>query len=84
MNYTYVLFSRLLKQFYIGSTHDLKKRFASHISGLNKSTKETNDWEIIYYEAYTSYKMAYRREMSLKKRSKAWQMLKVRIFEDKR
>ena len=64
MYYVYVLKSP--KQFYIGSTSDLKRRFAEHQDGKSKSTKNRGPWEIVYYEASKSIKDALKREKYLK------------------
>lgn len=83
MFYTYVLYSPGKDRYYIGSSSDLRERVKSHISGYNQSTKHIDDWELVYYESYLTRKLAYRRELRLKKRSKAWIELKKRIFEDR-
>ena len=79
MYYVYVL--RSPKQFYIGSTGDLRKRFADHQSGESKSTKNRGPWKIVYYEASKSKKDALRREKYLKT---AWgrRYLKTRLSND--
>ena len=69
MFYTYVL--RCIKQlksnkFYIGSTKDLKKRIADHRNKSNKTTKEFDQIELIYYEACRSKMDAISREHQLK------------------
>ena len=79
MYYMYVLKSLKVEQFYIGSTKDLKQRFKEHNSGSSIYTKKFLPWKLIYYEAYTSYKLAFRREKALKKRAKAWQELLKRL-----
>lgn len=84
MYYCYVLYSQKLDQYYIGSTQDLKKRYHQHTHGGSKYTKQTSDWKLIYYEAYTSYRLAFNREYVLKPRSKSWKQVMKRILEDKR
>lgn len=64
MYYVYVLKSP--KQFYIGSTSDLRNRFAQHQAGQTKSTKGRGPWKIIYFEASISKKDALKRERYLK------------------
>lgn len=64
--YVYVLYSDVTKNFYVGFTHDLKKRVAEHNKGLNFSTKAYKPWALIYYEAHTSESDARRREEYLK------------------
>ncbi len=64
MYYVYVLKSP--KQFYIGSTSDLRRRFDEHQNGQSKSTKGRGPWKIVYYEASQSIKDAVKREKYLK------------------
>ena len=64
--YVYVLHSTASNSFYVGFTHDLKKRFAEHNKGLNFSTKPNKPWALIYYEAHTNEADAKRREKYLK------------------
>lgn len=64
MYYVYVLKSP--KQFYIGSSSDLKRRFTEHQEGRSKSTKNRGPWKIVYYEASQSKKDALIREKYLK------------------
>ena len=64
--YVYILRSINHGNIYIGSTQDLKNRFAEHNKGLNRSTKPYKPWELIYYEAHRSITDAPRREKYLK------------------
>jgi putative endonuclease len=63
--YTYVLYSEKSRSFYVGFTHDLKKRLAEHNKGLNFSTQPYRPWQLIYYEAHTNETDARRREKYL-------------------
>jgi len=64
MYYVYVL--RSPKQFYVGSTNDLKRRLAEHQSNKVFSTKNRGPWHLVYYEASESEKDARLREKYLK------------------
>ena len=75
----YILVSTKNSKIYIGSTSDLKKRFASHNNGENLSTKRDVPWELTYYEAYSTHKLAISREKKLKRYGKSLAMLKKRI-----
>lgn len=79
MYYVYVL--KGPKQFYIGSTGDLKRRFTEHQSNKSLSTKNRGPWKLVYYEASTSRTDAVIRENYLKT---AWgkRYLKKRIIND--
>lgn len=64
MYYVYVL--KAPKQFYIGATGDLKRRFAEHTADYAKATRKRGPWKLIYYEASLSKKDALVREKYLK------------------
>ena len=66
------------ERFYLGSTQDLKKRFASHNAGENKATKGCQ-WQLVYYEAYVSLDAARKREHQLKYHGRTKQALMQRI-----
>lgn len=64
--YVYVLRSQKREGFYVGFTHNLRKRLAEHKKGLNFSTKPYKPWELVYYEAHTNEDDVRRREKYLK------------------
>lgn len=64
--YVYVLYASRSDIFYVGFTHNLKKRFAEHNKGLNFSTQFRKPWALLYYEAHTNENDARRREKYLK------------------
>ena len=66
MYYTYVLLSKKDKQFYIGHTEDLRKRFKEHNQGKSQSTRPRRPFALIYYEACLTRIDAIRREKFLK------------------
>ena len=79
MYYVYVLQSDLdRKQFYLGSTSDLRQRLESHNAGENTATRG-HQWQLVYYEAYVSLAAARQRERKLKSHGKAKQALMQRI-----
>ena len=77
--YVYVLKNKVSKKLYIGSTNNLEKRLEEHRKGKVFSTKNFIDFDLIYYEAYTSERDARIREKHLKYFGKAYQELKKRI-----
>ena len=81
MFYVYIIYSRILNKYYIGQTNDLKRRIIEHKNGKSTFTSRTNDWKLIYYEAFTSRSLAIKRENSLKPRSKAFSELIKRIID---
>lgn len=66
MYYTYVLRSIKNGSLYIGSTEDLKRRFAEHNEGKSEYTSKYTPWELVYYEAGRSKESAIKREKQLK------------------
>ena len=81
MFYVYVLYSKSLDEFYLGSTTDLRKRFQAHEAGENRSTRKAKDWIVSYYEAYLTEYAVRKREANLKRSGKAYCSLKERIRE---
>lgn len=71
MLYVYVMIWLNSGNFYIGYTNDLLRRMKEH-------SKE-GKCKLLYYEAYTSEKLAKTREKKLKQYSSAWRGLKNRI-----
>ena len=66
VHYTYLLQSIKDKDFYTGSTKNLKLRFEQHSKGLVESTKDRRPLKLIYYEACLTQEDATRREKYLK------------------
>jgi putative endonuclease len=66
MWYTYILYDRVRKIFYVGFTSDLKRRLSEHMAGSNHTTKRMEDIELVYYEACRNETDARAREKSLK------------------
>ena len=66
MWYVYLLSSRKTKNWYIGSTRDIRKRILRHNSKKNKSTKYGAPWKLIYCEISLNRNDARAREKYLK------------------
>jgi putative endonuclease len=64
--YTYVLYSKKLDKFYIGSTNDLKRRIQEHKRGKTYTTYRMKDFKLIYCEICLLKKDAQDREKQLK------------------
>ncbi len=79
MFYTYLIKSKIKNWVYIGSTRDLLKRYKDHNEGRVKSTKFYKPFMLIYYEAYTSYTLARKRELELKKHGQQKEILLKRL-----
>ena len=80
MYYVYILQSELNKEFYIGRTADLKRRYSEHQTGRVESTKHRLPMKLLCYEAYNTKEEAARREEFLKS-SDGRKDIKKRIIE---
>lgn len=79
MFYVYLLKSLFHKEFYVGSTNDLKQRMKDHNPGKVFSTKRCMPWKLLYYEAYLFEKFARIREQRLKHHGNSMKELRKRI-----
>ena len=79
MYYFYVLRNTAnARDFYTGYTRDLKRRLAQHNHGEQEATKG-RQWEVVYYEAYKSERVAQEREHKIKKNGRMRTLLMNRI-----
>lgn len=69
MGYVYVLYSKKLGRYYIGSCLNLKKRFEEHQFGAYKNsfTSKVNDWELVFNIDNLEYQQARKIESHIKK-----------------
>jgi len=67
MFYTYILYSDLKDQYYVGYTQNLELRLERHNSGWSRSTKAGIPWEIVYFEEFETKSEAINRESEIKK-----------------
>jgi putative endonuclease len=73
--YVYLLSNIKNDWHYIGSTKDLKQRIEKHQKGTVKSTKFQRPLKLIYYEAYSNYSLAKKREYQLKNHNQSKELL---------
>ncbi len=66
MYYVYILQSERDKEFYVGRTSNLKRRYSEHQAGRVESTKNRLPLKLLCYEAYNTKEEAARREEYLK------------------
>ena len=66
MFYTYVLWNKEDKKFYIGYTADLKRRMQEHNCNGVHSTSRFKSAKLIFYEAFLSKEDSIRRERYFK------------------
>jgi putative endonuclease len=67
MFYTYIIYSKNIDKFYVGSCQDVHERLKDHLNSRSKYTKITKDWELKYFETFSTRSEAYQREMKIKK-----------------
>jgi putative endonuclease len=64
----YILFSPSLNKFYLGhSGESLDIRLRKHLSNHKGFTSKAKDWTVVYSESFPSKKLAYQRELQVKK-----------------
>ena len=80
MYYVFILQSELDKEFYVGRTGDLKRRYSEHLTGRVESTRHRLPMKLLCYEAYNTKEEATRREEFLKS-SDGRKDIKKRILE---
>ena len=61
------MYSKKIDRFYIGYTHEIKKRLEYHFNGEWRYTKRATDWDLVYREELLSKKEAIARERYIKK-----------------
>lgn len=69
--YTYILFSKSLNKYYVGSTQDINERIIRYKRGSGSQfTKGTRDWNLVYSETFKTRSEAQKREFNTKRRKK--------------
>ena len=59
MKYVYMLQSKIQPdRYYVGCTHNLKKRFEEHNNGQSSHTKKFLPWKLVGYIAFTDHEKA--------------------------
>ena len=67
MSYTYILYSKTLNRYYIGSTDSsLEDRLKKHLSDHSGFTGKAKDWFVAYSECYKDKKDSLHRERQIK------------------
>ena len=62
-----IIYSKIIDKYYIGSCQDVRERLQDHLNSRSKYTKQAKDWELKYFERFSSRSEAYQREMQIKK-----------------
>jgi len=67
MAFLYILYSKKLDRYYIGSTNDPRRRIDEHQRGQTKSTQRGTPWELKLLQSFPSINQATRAEKILKR-----------------
>jgi len=67
MYYTYIIYSKAINKYYIGSCQDIQQRLQDHLNSRSKYTRVAKDWEIKYFETFPTRTEACQRELQIKK-----------------
>lgn len=70
MHFIYVLYSKKLKKYYVGETHDVTLRLSQHNQGFyekNSFTKKGQPWELVFKLKCKTKKQAQKIEKHIKK-----------------
>ncbi|MBZ0204048.1 MAG: GIY-YIG nuclease family protein [Ignavibacteria bacterium] len=76
--YTYIIKSKIIKRYYIGTCSNLELRLNRHNSGNSRSTKGYIPWEIVYSEEFENKSDAIKRE-NYQKRQKSVEFIEELI-----
>ncbi len=52
--YIYIIYSKNLQRYYVGSTEAVEKRLQEHNAGKSRSTRAGAPWELIYTESFST------------------------------
>lgn len=63
----YIIRSLKSQKYYTGVTSNLEQRIHKHNHHSTKSTKNYNDWKLVYKEDFEDKKSAWKREKQIKK-----------------
>jgi putative endonuclease len=67
MYYVYILYSKSVDQFYIGSTADIGQRIYKHNKKHRGFTGQSDNWQLVYSETHQTKAEGLKRELQLKK-----------------
>jgi putative endonuclease len=67
MFYVYIIFSKSLNKYYVGSCQNIEERLDDHLNSRSKYIKSAKDWVLKYSKIFSSRSEAYQREIQIKK-----------------
>jgi putative endonuclease len=62
----YIIYSKVLDQYYVGFSGNLDDRLFRHNNSGSKSTKRASDWTLVYEKNYATRSEAMKREKEIK------------------
>ena len=68
MYYTYIMYSRSIDRYYVGSTQNVSERLRRHNADHSKSTKGKGTWIVVQNFPHQSRSDAMKLELKIKKR----------------
>src|SRR5204862_194719 len=68
MFFLYILYSKKVDRYYIGSTRSEERRVGKECTGISRSTAITEDWVVAYSESFATRQETLRRELEVKKK----------------
>ena len=66
--FTYILYSKKIDKYYIGSTDNLLWILERHNLGWGRYTKRGIPWKMVYYEVFTTKSETLKKEREIKKK----------------
>lgn len=66
-HFVYILYSKSINRYYIGSSEDPEKRLIKHLANHSGFTGKAKDWIICYKESFQNRLEALKREREIKK-----------------
>ncbi|NCT18932.1 MAG: excinuclease ABC subunit C [Flavobacteriaceae bacterium CG_4_8_14_3_um_filter_34_10] len=71
--FTYIIYSKSLDRYYIGSTKDVSQRVEENKFSTQGFTSLAKDWELKYVESLATRSLALKREVQIKR----WKSRKI-------
>ena len=65
--YLYILYSKTLARYYVGSTKDISVRLEKHLQSNRGFTSTAKDWKLCYSEKFDSKEIGLAREREIKR-----------------
>jgi len=66
MYHVYILYSKLLNRYYIGSTENIESRLRKHNTNHKGFTGRAPDWQVVYKEDLADKQIGLTREKQIK------------------